>query len=166
MPFLELTLANKQPLDIPAESVLFLESLDDAGRQAFPGCRSGIFFDLGNGSQNMAVQEPFPKIAKAVQEAAPVRWLQLQRADKGKVLIAAHNIVSLRGLPDDHPNDGRCQITHRITPPTTNTPAEYTGPRFLLVDVIETRNDIKAMLPAPPPAPAAEGERTGDGDDA
>lgn len=145
MNFAELTLSNGQPLDIPAGSIVFLETMDEQGKQSFPGALSGVFFDLGSGAQNVPVQQPFPPLAELARGAHPGPWLELQRADKGRVLIRADNLASLRGLGDDHPNDGRCQITHRV------------GSRLYLVDVVQTRDEIKAMLPVVPVEQVPEG---------
>lgn len=145
--FLSLTLPNGQPLAIPASSVVFLEALDADAKATSPNCKSGLFFDLGNGPQATLAQEPFPKLAKAMRAARPEPLVEVTTANKAKAIILVANIIGLRGLADDHPNDGRCQITHRV------------GPRILPLDVIETYDAITAAMALP------TSEGTGDGDE-
>lgn len=146
--FATLTMQNGQPLDIPASSIVFLEALDAEAKLKNPGCRSGLFFDLGNGPQPVVVQEPFPKLAKVLRAARAEPLVEVTSAHKAKVLLIVSNIIGLRGLADDHPNDGKCQITHRI------------GPRILPLDVLEPYDAIKAMMASPTSGGIPDGDET------
>ena len=158
--FLTLTLPNGLPLDIPAASVVFLETLDPDSAKANPGCKTGLFFDLGNGAQSAVAREPFPKLQKAIAPARPGEFMTVTNVHKGKVLMLKANVLSLRGLADDHPNDGKCQISHRII--AASTAERPGGPRVLLLDVLEANDEVKALMQVPSTAEKTDGSDSPD----
>ncbi len=145
MNFLEITQSDDRKLDLPAGSVLFVEGLDPDAKKENAGCKSGLFYDLGgeqpNGRggfqqgklQSALAKETFAKLAKAVRAASPTPRIEVKSSLGQPALIEVGRIVSLQDLPDDHPNGGKCVITHTV------------GARLLPLDVKQTRDEIRAL---------------------
>lgn len=156
VPFAELTFGDGRHLDIPPLTIVFVEGLDPEAKKSNPGCRSGLFYDLGESDPRTGmplppraavVQEPFAKIVKMVRSASPAPRIEVDTAFKAKALLEVARVVSLQDLAADHPNGAKCQITHRI------------GARLLPLDVLQTRDEIRALMGATPTM-----ERADDGD--
>jgi len=159
MNFLELNLADGRKLDIPPYAVQFLEGLDPESRKANPGCKSGLFYDVGGvqpsagGSssqstlQSALVTDEFAELAKAVRLATPCPRVELTTAHGEGVLIETGRIVAIRELAEDHPNGAKCCISHRI------------GERVLPLDVKQTRDEIRKAMEESVPAPPSPSEK-------
>lgn len=158
-PFAELTLGDGRRLDVPAASVIFLEGLDPDARKAHPDCRAGLFYDLGPvqgddptqpTARTALVRESFADLADIIKDAVPHPRIEVTTSLDQPALLLVGNIESLLELAADHPGGGKCQIMHRL------------GTRLLRLDVIQTRDELRAAMRAAVMPPEQEDVRHGD----
>lgn len=128
--FLELTLVGGEPLDIPVDSVLLLEELDETTKATQSGAQSGLFFDLGLGLQTALVQQTFDFINQALPKGS---FTRLTTANSKPLMLLNGSIIALRGIADSE-IPGNTQITVRLNQQSLN------------LNLLETRDEIREKM--------------------
>lgn len=130
--FVELTLANGQPLDIPIGSIQFFEELDNHSKES-KKAQSGLFYDVGGGLTSALVLQDFPELEEQLAPRAE-EFIRLRSAEEKPLMFVRRAIIAIRGLDEEDKLPGTTQIVLRL------------GEQSITMNVMETRDEIREKL--------------------
>ena len=138
MNFLTVTLTDGGKVDIPPGSVVFIEDLNKAEQGKWEHCKTGLFYNLGDGSTRvLMVREESEAVAKSVLPASGGTWIKLDRPNGAVVRCPSTCVLAMTEHAAAKDGEAKCTAQLRI------------GERIHPYAVTQTRDEIHALINPP-----------------
>jgi hypothetical protein len=135
---IELTLADGKEMDIPEGSIVQFEEMKEDTNPNFPTARAFIFYRLAGEILTATLNNKFEDILFETKATTDPRWLRLTLEDGRRIGLLKDAIISRRSKDDG------CTLTVAVTEQPQ------------VIDVKESRREIKKWSERPAPVPTQE----------